>query len=286
MPVDPRTKARYVAKVESIIERGERLTRAEVRKLKRLVEQARRDVRDLLLAQPTDWQIAHYDTLRVRLEGTIDELRRELIGNQAAFEATQWERGATWTDEMLALFGAERELAGVPLDRTTLGALMDLSADLITKESGRTVEAISTQIQMGILGEKTPYEVMQEVAGTVTHPATFGDTFTRAEAIVRTEGNRVFDIAQAKRQRQWNEQRPGLKKTWHHGGAAVLKPRPAHVQAGIDYDVGGSPGPIPYDEPFIVGGEAMMFPRDPAASPGNTISCHCTWAPWRDEWGE
>jgi uncharacterized protein with gpF-like domain len=31
-------------------------------------------------------------------------------------------------------------------------------------------------------------------------------------------------------------------------------------------------------EPFIVGGEALLYPGDPAGSPENTISCRCTVA--------
>ena len=33
------------------------------------------------------------------------------------------------------------------------------------------------------------------------------------------------------------------------------------------------------DEPFDVGGEKLMFPGDPAGSPGNTCQCRCTTIP-------
>lgn len=32
---------------------------------------------------------------------------------------------------------------------------------------------------------------------------------------------------------------------------------------------------VPVKEPFIVSGEPLMYPGDPAGSPGNTISCRC-----------
>ena len=35
---------------------------------------------------------------------------------------------------------------------------------------------------------------------------------------------------------------------------------------------------VPLSEPFIVGGEEMMFPGDPKGSAGNTINCRCTVA--------
>ena len=48
--------------------------------------------------------------------------------------------------------------------------------------------------------------------------------------------------------------------------------RSAHLQAGLDYPPERA---IPLDEAFIVGGEALMYPGDPAGSPGNVINCHC-----------
>ena len=33
------------------------------------------------------------------------------------------------------------------------------------------------------------------------------------------------------------------------------------------------------DEAFDVGGEALMYPADPAGSPGNIIRCRCTSSP-------
>lgn len=47
--------------------------------------------------------------------------------------------------------------------------------------------------------------------------------------------------------------------------------RPAHAAAEEYY----IDAPIPVDEPFLVGGEDLMFPGDPAGSPGNIINCQC-----------
>ena len=32
---------------------------------------------------------------------------------------------------------------------------------------------------------------------------------------------------------------------------------------------------VPKEQPFVVGGETLMFPRDPNGSPSNTINCRC-----------
>jgi hypothetical protein len=47
-----------------------------------------------------------------------------------------------------------------------------------------------------------------------------------------------------------------------------------HMDAGADY--GSDDKSIPIDQPFIVGGEEMMFPGDPSASGKNVWNCRCS----------
>jgi hypothetical protein len=51
--------------------------------------------------------------------------------------------------------------------------------------------------------------------------------------------------------------------------------REAHIEAEDKYGSDGDPGPVAMDEPFIVNGEELMYPGDPAGSPENVINCHC-----------
>ncbi len=278
-------KARYVEKIAALIKRGEKLTKVELRRLQALLDEAHRNVRDIVLDPRTEWQLAHFDVLRQRIELTIGHLDAEAKKHLRGYEALRWEQGTAWTDDMLSLFGGERALIGVPLDRSLLAPLLDMSADLITNQSAKTIGDIGAHIQRGILGGKTPFQVMEDVAGTLTSPGVFGDYMTRAEMIVRTDGNRLFDLAQKGRMKQWDKERGGLLKVWQHGGAAVKNPREDHIRAGERYSVGGNPGPIPIDEPFIVGGVPMQYPRDPSAPARMTIGCHCAMSAFRPEWG-
>lgn len=52
--------------------------------------------------------------------------------------------------------------------------------------------------------------------------------------------------------------------------------RPEHEQADADY--GSDESAIPYDHPFFVGGEELMYPADPAGSHWNIENCRCTMA--------
>lgn len=55
--------------------------------------------------------------------------------------------------------------------------------------------------------------------------------------------------------------------------------RETHTEAWAKYSEGGTIGPIPMDEPFVVGGEKLMYPGDPSGAPDETIQCRCTVLP-------
>ena len=59
--------------------------------------------------------------------------------------------------------------------------------------------------------------------------------------------------------------RTNYVKEWVTQGDEVV--RPAHVQADSQQR--------PIEQPYLVGGENLMYPGDPAGSPGNIINCRC-----------
>ena len=58
------------------------------------------------------------------------------------------------------------------------------------------------------------------------------------------------------------------KKSWDATGDSDT--RPDHSNAESEYSEG-----IPFDQPFIVGGKSMMWPRDPAGGASQVINCRC-----------
>jgi len=88
-------------------------------------------------------------------------------------------------------------------------------------------------------------------------------------------------MARHARLEQAKEVVPKLQHYWTALLTSPTPPRDEHIQADRDYNPqGGRIGPIPIDEPFIVGGERLMFPRDPAGSARNTINCRCLEVPF------
>lgn len=121
----------------------------------------------------------------------------------------------------------------------------------------------------------------QKVKDSLVEGLNEGDTLKELSARVRAEFNHLSDY-EAKRialtetgaaygaGRQQAMEDAGVQfKSWlsSHGPNV----RAAHRAAEIQY----AAQPIPVDEPFIVGGEQLMYPGDPSGSPGNVINCQC-----------
>lgn len=88
----------------------------------------------------------------------------------------------------------------------------------------------------------------------------------QARTIAVTETGAVYGAGRASAMKQAGV----LYKAWLTSGNSNV--RSAHQQAGLDYPAERG---IPLESPFIVDGEALQFPGDPAGSPGNVINCHC-----------
>jgi len=144
------------------------------------------------------------------------------------------------------------------------------SADLIDDISRQTQLKINSALTRGLLGEKAPYEIIDEVDKILI---TKGEKtyLNRANSIVRTEMGRAHGLMQ---QANFNEigtdldpeLQPYLDKRWI-SNLGQPNPRPWHAELhGMT---------IPYDQDFDVGGEQLAYPRDPRGSAWNTINCNC-----------
>lgn len=87
----------------------------------------------------------------------------------------------------------------------------------------------------------------------------------RTEAIARTETMRSSNAGTTELFREWGVR----KRAW----LSTQDDRTREDHLGADGQE------VAMDEAFDVGGEALMFPGDPAGSPENTINCRCTTIP-------
>jgi phage portal protein BeeE len=127
---------------------------------------------------------------------------------------------------------------------------------------GDTVrKRLNTSLQEGLTEGETTKELTERVK------TVFGNIGNAdAKRIALTETNVAFNSA---RQDAMADSGIAYKAWLSSHGPHV---RAAHAQAERDYTIDN---PIPIEQPFVVGGEELMFPGDPSGSPENVINCQC-----------
>lgn len=133
--------------------------------------------------------------------------------------------------------------------------------DHITSISSTTLDDIRAIVQNGVSEGLSEREIAQQIANVAPTKSA-----SRAQTIARTE---THAAANATMQRTAKEMRVEMLKEWVPAGSRT---RDAHERAGRDYGDGNG---IPLDDPFIVDGERLRYPGDPAGSPENVINCRC-----------
>jgi len=206
-----------------------------------------------------------------------------------AIDSFQARLGAGFREDFAAVYNAGGEAVVAPLQAVggrqffyqpnpaQLNAVMDFSAALVKNISADIRAKIDTQIRLSILGERTPVDAMRAVTDALGVEARAGvwglrkrpEVVRGIEAIVRTETTRVHNLATQSQLQQQAQQVPDLLKGWAAVGDS--RTRYDHLQAHIKYNK----NPIPVNEPFIVGGEELMYPGDPSASAKQTVNCRC-----------
>lgn len=151
------------------------------------------------------------------------------------------------------------------------------SADLVKGLVDDALNRINSTLALGILGEKSPFEIMQEITRILGEEGlqAIGGIAYRAEKIARTELSRIMNMGTHLRQQDAGKHIQGLQKEW----LSVLLPgrtRPHHWAAHGQR--------VPVNEPFIVMGEEMMYPLDPAGSAANIVNCMCRSVLYHPSW--
>jgi hypothetical protein len=261
----------FQRKVEELIRRAQSMETAEVRKVIALLAEARKEIAATVAA--TEWQAYRLPELKAAIERAMqqfgDKFGVELREAQGAF----WEAGINFVDTPLRAVGV---IAAFPaIDMTVLGIMQGYGADLVKGLARDAALKINNEITMGLMGQKTPFEVMEAVGRNLKDRSIFTSIAARAETITRTEAGRVLEAAGQARNEAAAAVVPGLQKQWLHGESSRV-PRIAHLAAhGQIRDV---------NQPFDVDGELLMYPRDPAGSAQNTINCGCYSVPYHPDW--
>jgi len=259
-------------KVDELIKRAQNLENAEVKKVITLLADARKEVAATVAS--TEWQAYRLPEFKNAIDRALQQFGDKYGVDLREAQRSFWEDGINIVDAPLREVGVYAAFPAI--DTTVLGIMQGYGADLIKGLAKDAALRINNEITMGLMGQKTPFEVMEAVGKNLKDKSIFTSIAARAETITRTEAGRVLEAASQARLMEAGKLVPGLQKQWFHG-QNVRMPRPSHLAAiGQIRDV---------DQPFDVGGEKLMYPRDPAGSAKNTINCSCYTVPYHPDWG-
>lgn len=156
------------------------------------------------------------------------------------------------------------------LSEQVLDQVKEYSSDLVTGLTDYARRQITTQIDLAVLGQKPVNDVIKAIGQNLSDPSVFGTTAKRAEAIFRTEVNRIANISSVRRMNQVQNQIPDLAKEWLHSHIGI--PRPGHlrldgtvVALSEKFDLVAADG-----TPYKVAG-----PHDPILPVGEVVNCRC-----------
>jgi len=263
----------FQRKVKQLIKQADRLEDQAVKRVIRQLNTARKEVAATVAS--TEWQAYHLPEMKAAIERTMQEFGRTYEVELREAQRSFWEAGIDRVDIPLREIGVYQAIPEI--DMTALSILQDYGADLVGGLSKDVIKKINQELTLGIMGQKSPYDVMGAIGRKLKDKSIFRSIAVRAETITRTEAGRVLEAAGQARKEKAAQVVPGLQKQWFYGHSPKM-PRLDHMAAdGQIRDV---------DKPFNVGGEELMYPRDPGGSARNTINCGCSSIPYHPRWEE
>jgi hypothetical protein len=265
---DPRDKE-FEAERRRRLARLTEIQRDTAAEVKRLLEEAAARIRAELAGTTTDFQSFQLPIIEQSIRRALNELGDGLaVAGRDGMEKT-WRAGIDLVDKPLEAAGVR--IAGV-LPEVDLAQLMAMRTFMTGKMRDVALEAanrINTQLGLAMVGAATPADAVGAIAGILEEGGR-----ARAITVVRTELGRAFSAATQQRQEQASQHLPGLRKQWRRSGK---------VHSRVTHDAADGQV-VDVDEPFLVGGEKLMYPRDPKASARNTVNCGCVQLPYMADW--
>ncbi|MFA5187033.1 MAG: phage portal protein [Patescibacteria group bacterium] len=153
-----------------------------------------------------------------------------------------------------ALKEAVKRVKLAPVMRRSL----QISSHKIQGVNATTQARVARQMTAGLESGEGLNELSKRIRSVL------GDARKRTLHIARTQTAGAVSTG-----RQAGMQASGVElKGWLNSHDTVV--RKSHQQAETAHKAG-----IPIDQPFWVGGEALMYPADPGGSAGNIINCRC-----------
>lgn len=252
----------FARKMKALLQEADNLQDEAVKRVLAILARARREVAADVAS--TDWETYRLAGLKEAIERAMTDFADKYSVDLRSAQADLFDLGIARADIPLSTTVAMSMVPSINIK--ALEIAQNYSSDLISNLTEDSIKKINQELTMGILGQKTPFEVMTAIGKNLDDPSVFRSIATRAEVITRTETGRIFEMATQSRMEDAQRVVPDLMKQWM---SSPIRPtaRPEHHTAEVDGQIRG------IDEAFDVAGEQLMFPGDPAGSAWNTINC-------------
>lgn len=267
----------YAAQLLQLTKSADALAPEARRRILALLDDLNREIiADLSRSGAGSYNAARLRALKIEVDRALARFADQASADVQKLEAATFRQTAVQLDTTVTA-GVGGVLVHPVIDDAALRVVQGYTADLITGLSRDAAAKINAAIQRGFLGGLTLPQLVEQI-GRELEGGTFSGLFSqigeRAMTIATNEIMRVQSLASVARIDDLATRHPQLGKMWKHIPVARV-PRIGHILANGQIR---KPG-----EPFLVEGEELQYPRDPAGSAENTINCHCLVIPYIPE---
>lgn len=163
-------------------------------------------------------------------------------------------------------WGAVNLPGNLPVDDPYIQANIAMTKNLLVRVPDEVHALVVRQILEGTNNQETPAQIAARVDDVLTYTGS-ENWDNRAKVIAQTESNRHYNSSmlahglkaeqQGRRDltKRWDTRMDGRERLWHHDADGQVRP---------------------LMQPFLVGGEPLLFPVDPRGRPDNVINCRCS----------
>lgn len=223
-----------------------------------LLRRAQGEIALTLASAPSDYQQWRLNALNLevdRLLGIFGDQAGDVLSN-AAGEA--WAGGLAAIDKPFSAAGIEMVLPVI--DSTQLQAMRTFMVDRIKDVGVQAAQKIKSEIGQALIGIQDIAQTIQKVGSIMGE-----SSVSRVTTIVGDNLSRAWATASFDRAMQSDAVGVEMEKIWRRSGK--IHSRLAHDLAD------GVRKPI--NEPFVINGHKIMYPKDPKAPIEESINCGC-----------
>lgn len=223
-----------------------------------LLRRAQGEIALTLASAPSDYQQWRLNALNLevdRLLGIFGDQAGDVLSN-AAGEA--WAGGLAAIDKPFSAAGIEMVLPVI--DSTQLQAMRTFMVDRIKDVGVQAAQKIKSEIGQALIGIQDIAQTIQKVGSIMGE-----SSVSRVTTIVGDNLSRAWATASFDRAMQSDAVGVEMEKIWRRSGK--IHSRLAHdLTDGVRK---------PINEPFVINGHKIMYPKDPKAPIEESINCGC-----------